>query len=59
MKYFIIVLMLSGCASQEMAQRHWAWLTQNKAITPGYSTGVNISNISVNGQTYQVISPLR
>ena len=51
--------MLSGCASQEMAQRHWAWLTQNKAITPGFSTGVNVSNISVNGQTYQVISPSR
>ncbi len=55
----IMSLSLTGCASQQLAQSHWQWLTQNKGITPGYSTGVSVSTYTVNGQSYQVIAPAR
>ncbi len=56
----IAILMLTGCASQQLAQRHWSWLTEgNTTGGAGYSTGVNVQNITVNSQTYRVITPVR
>lgn len=55
----VLALMLSGCASQQWAQTHWGWLSANKGITPSYSSGVSITNYTVNGQSYQVIAPQR
>lgn len=55
-----MAILLTGCAnSQQLAQRHWQWLSANSGITPGYTTGVNISTISVNGTSYQVITPAK
>lgn len=62
MKTLVILsaIVLTGCAgSQQLAQRHWDWLSANKGITPGYTTGVNISTITVNGAGYQVIAPAK
>lgn len=56
----ITILMLTGCASQQLAQQHWSWLTAgNTTGGAGYSTGVNVQNITVNSQTYRVITPVR
>lgn len=56
----ITILMLTGCASQQLAQQHWAWLTAgNTSGGAGYATGVNVQNITVNSQTYRVITPVR
>lgn len=59
MRILLLSLLLTGCASQEIAQRHWLYLTNNQGITPGYSTGVSITNYTVNGQSYQVVAPVR
>lgn len=57
----MVVLSLTGCAnSQQLAQRHWDWLNSNgPGIAAGYSSGVNISNITVNGTGYTVVTPAR
>ena len=62
MKTIIISLcvLLTGCASQQWAQNHWQWLNEgNTGAKAYYNTGVVISNIQVNGQTYQVTTPAR
>lgn len=62
MKTLVILsaIILTGCAnSQQLAQQHWNFLSKNSGITPGYTTGVNISTISVNGASYQVITPAK
>jgi len=56
----IIAVCLTGCASQQMAQRHWSWLTEgNTTGGAAYSSGVNIQTITVNSQSYRVITPAR
>jgi hypothetical protein len=56
----LFLLALTGCANtQQLAQNHWNWLSSNSGITPGYSTGVSITNYTVNGQSFQVVAPQR
>lgn len=61
MKTFIILsaIVLTGCAgSQQLAQQHWNNI-RGQGVTPGYTTGVNISTVTVNGASYQVITPAK
>jgi len=56
----ILCACLTGCASQQIAQRHWSWLTEgNTTGGAAYSSGVNIQTITVNSQSYRVITPAR
>ena len=56
----VIAVCLTGCASQQMAQRHWQWLTEgNTTGGAAYSSGVNVQTITVNSQSYRVITTAR
>lgn len=56
----IITVCVTGCASQQWAEQHWAWINQGRSgIKPQYTTGVTVTNYTVNGQNLQVISPAR
>ena len=55
----VLIISLTGCASQQLAQRHWDWLTENSQGGPGYRSGVVNTVITVNGQTYSVSTPAR
>lgn len=56
----ILCACLTGCASQQMAQRHWQWLTEgNTGGGAAYSSGVNVQTITVNSQSYRVVTPIR
>jgi hypothetical protein len=54
-------ILLVGCAnSQQLAQQHWMTLSKNSSgMVSSHSTGVNISTVTVNGTSYQVITPVK
>lgn len=59
MKYLLPLLFLTGCAgSQQLAQQHWDRI-KGPGVSAGYTTGVNISTVTVNGASYQVITPAK
>jgi len=65
----VAILMLTGCANtQQAAQSHWDWInTVGKTseqlaqprYTDHYTTGVNITPITVNGRSFTVVTPAR
>lgn len=63
----LITVILSGCASQELAQRHWAWLRSNpggqQTGAYGSGSGVSITPVTIQSssgtQSFQVITPAK
>jgi hypothetical protein len=56
----LAIVLLSGCASQQLAQQHWNWLTAgNSGVQAGYTSGVTSTLYTVNGQSFQVTAPAR
>ena len=57
------VLLLNGCASQQLAQKTWNWVLTNpggvQTGATGYTTGVTTTQYTINGEGYQVITPVR
>lgn len=52
----ILISMTTGCASQQWAQQHWNQIA-SLGVASGYSSGVSIRSITVNGSGYTVIAP--